>query len=153
MWQRIQTVYIALTVILLVLCCCMPLALFEPQGMEFPSVMYSLVLIDGLGVIKSYCPMMLFVVTAVAVVALIFALAGYRNRRRQIKICRVALSLELLWIVMYAVLCILYLRGNTFIYHTRIAAFFPVAAIVLILLAIRGIKKDDELIRSADRIR
>ncbi len=151
MIQRIQTVYLALAVILLVLCCCMPLACFEPNDMGFPSVMYSLVLLDGDGAIKGYSPIPLFVISVITEVILVFAIMGYGNRRKQMSTCSIAIVTELLWVIVYAVLCLHLKEDDGF--GVKIAASFPVIAIILTAMARRQIKKDDDLVRSADRIR
>jgi hypothetical protein len=151
MIQRIQSVYLALAVILLVLCCCMPLATFEPIGMGKPSVMYSLVVINGNGTITSYLPILLFCILVIAEIILVFALLGYKNRRRQMSMCRGAMLAELLWIICYA--GILYFCGEEFTPHISIAAFMPLIAFILTFMARRAIKKDDDLVRSAERFR
>ncbi len=129
----------------------MPLAAFEPRGMGFPHIMYSLVLLDGAGGVRSYLPVTLFIITVFAELILIFALLGFKNRRRQMMLCSAATIFELLWVIAFCVLC-LYLREDT-VLHIKVASFFPLAAIILTLMARRMIKKDDDLVRSADRIR
>ncbi len=151
MIQRIQTVYLALAVILLVLCCCMPLATFEPVGMGKPSVMYSLVIIGGNGEIESFLPTALFVVMAFAEIVSVFAIMGYKNRRRQMKLCWLAVLLELLWLVGYAGK--FFTAGENFTPRVCIAASFPIIAIILTVMARAAIKKDDDLVRSAERFR
>lgn len=151
MLQRIQTVYMALAVILLVLCCCMPLATFEPAGMGLSSVMYSLVLINGDGAIESYMPATLLVLVVIAEILSVYAMLGYKNRRSQILFCSFAVCFELLWIAAYAAL-VYFLKADA-TPHLAIAASFPLIAVLLTLMARRAIKKDEELVRSADRIR
>lgn len=151
MIQRIQTVYLALAVILLVLCCCMPLATFEPAGMGKPDVMYSLVIISGVGEITSFLPTALFVVMVLAELVTLFAIMGYKNRRRQMKLCWLAVLLELLWLIGYAGKFFTVDEGVT--PRVCLAASFPVIAIILTVMARFAIKKDDDLVRSADRLR
>ena len=151
MIQRIQTVYLALAVILLVLCCCMPLATFEPAGMGKSSVMYSLAIINGDGAIASLLPIALFFVVVLAEIVSVFAIMGYKNRRRQMKLCLLAIFLEILWVVGYAgqLLSV----DNGFTPRVCVAASFPLIAIILTFMARRAIKKDDDLVRSAERFR
>lgn len=151
MIQRIQSVYLALAVILLVLCCCMPLAVLEPEGMGKPAVMYSLVVIGGDGAIMSYLPLALFILVLIAEIITVFAIFGYKNRRRQMKMCRTAMLTELLWLAGYAGL--LYYFGKDFTPHVSMAAFIPIIALILTFMARRAIKKDDDLVRSAERFR
>ncbi len=151
MIQRIQTVYLALAVILLVLCCCMPLATFEPVGMGKPSVLYSLVVISGDGMITSYLPVALFAIVVFAEIISAFAIMGYKNRKRQMKLCLVAVALEVLWLAAYAALFFSF--GGDCTPRVCVAASFPVIAIILTLMARRAVKKDDDLVRSAERFR
>lgn len=151
MIQRIQTVYLALAVILLVLCCCMPLAQFEPIGMGKPAVLYSLVLIGGNGIIESYLPVSLLFIIVAAEIILALSIFTYKNRKRQIWICKVAMFLELLWLLGYAL--ILYLFSYNYTPHASIGASFPLMAMILTFMAKMAIIKDENLVRSADRIR
>lgn len=151
MIQRIQTVYLALAVILLVLCCCMPLAQFEQIGMGKPAVLYSLVLIGGDGVIESYLPASLFFIMVIAEIILVLSIFSFKTRKRQINFCKVAMFIELLWLLGYAL--ILYLFSDNYTPHVSIGAFFPLIAIIFTFMAQMAIKKDENLVRSADRIR
>ena len=151
MIQRIQTVYLAIAVIMFVFCCSMPLAEFEPQAMGASSTMYSLMLLDGDGSAKSFLPVAVFAVTVMAELVTIAALLGYRNRRAQIKLCSWAIALDLIWIAVFAaVVCTL--KGESRV-HQSFASSLPLIALVLTWLARRAVKKDEELVRSADRIR
>ena len=151
MIQRIQSVYLALAVIMLVLCCCMALVEFEPVGMGLPSTMYSLMLINGEGSVESYLPSVLFGVVVLAELVTVLAIMGYHNRRGQMKLCSLAMVFDLLWIVCFAGITF-YLKGDA-TFHPCFASCLPVIALVLTWLARRAIKKDEELVRSADRIR
>ncbi len=151
MLQRIQSVYLALAVILLVLCCCMPLALFEPEGMGFPRMMYSLVAINADGAIESYLPTALLLILVFAELFSVLALMGYKNRKKQMSMCSITIIIELLWVICYAGITFLLKGGDVF--RPELAACFPVIAMILTIMARRAIKKDDDLVRSADRIR
>ncbi len=151
MWQRVQTVYLVLAVILPALCCMMPLAVFVPREMGFPGVMYSLALIDGNGAVAALSPVILFALAVLSEIALLFALFSFKNRRRQMRLCTTAACLQILWIAAYIALAVT-LRGDS-IFRIKPAAFFPLAAVALTLLARKMIKKDDELVKSVDRLR
>lgn len=151
MIQRIQTVYLALAVILLVLCCCMPLAHFEPEGMGKASAMYSIVMIDGQGAIASYLPSALLVLLVIAEVLSVYAIIDFKNRRRQMRTCRFAMLAEMLWLVGYA--AILSHFSKDFTPHVTVWASFPLIAMILTTMARHAIKKDDDLVRSAERFR
>ncbi len=150
MIQRVQSVYLALAILLLVLSCCMPLATFTPADMQFPLRMHALVVVSN-GTIVSWLPTTLLTIIIVTEVLLVTALLSYKRRRRQMTLCSIATALECLWIVAYVLLCIDYHSYGTV--RVTVAAAFPVVAIVVTVLARRGVKRDEALVRAADRIR
>ena len=151
MIQRIQTVYLALAIILLVLCCCMPLAHFEPVGMGLPATMYSIVDLSADGGIQSYLPSVLFAIVVITELVLLFALMGYKDRRRQMTYCSFGIILNLVWVVGFVAISYS-LKGDTTI-HPTFTVCLPVCAMILTWLARRAIRKDEALVRAADRIR
>jgi hypothetical protein len=77
----------------------------------------------------------------------------YKNRRRQIRICYALLLIQVLIYALYFIFERNYLPLSDFFQHIRFTFVFPLITIVLLFLAIRGIKKDEKLIRSLDRLR
>lgn len=82
----------------------------------------------------------------------------FRNRKRQITMSKYAIALCLAtvlvfaWVHYEAIDALKNLYGELeIVYHTTV--FFPLVAVVLIAMAMRHIRKDEELVRSADRIR
>jgi len=124
MIQRIQTVY------LFFVFCLMATLVFLPFS-------YSWMVAAGAGI--------------VAILALI-AISLYKNRKLQIKICYLILLLLLLIYALYFI----FDRRLPFpeVFRlTRYTFVFPFISGVLVYLAIRGIKKDEKLVRSLDRLR
>jgi len=80
----------------------------------------------------------------------------YKNRIAQIRILRFGVLLNVIYL---ALLFFLYVpdieevTGVTADYITQAGIYFPIAILLLFLLASRFIMKDEKLIRSADRIR
>lgn len=89
--------------------------------------------------------MALLVVAAVIDIVAVFV---YKNRKRQIHLCHLSDFLLIAWALVY-VIGMLTGKGLEFSVWTLL----PVAGLVFQVLAIRGIRHDDELVRSADRIR
>jgi len=125
MIQRIQSVY------LFFVFCLMATLAFIP----FSS---SLAVLVGVG--------------TVAVLALI-TIFFYKNRSLQIKISYTMLLLLVLIYALYFIENRLYLPVADFLRQVRFTFVFPFISIILVYLAIRGIKKDEKLIRSLDRLR
>ena len=80
----------------------------------------------------------------------------YKNRLAQIRILRFGILLNVVYLVLlffFYVPDIEEATGTTAEYITQAGIYFPIAILLLFLLASRFIMKDEKLIRSADRIR
>ena len=77
----------------------------------------------------------------------------FKNRKLQIKACRLCLML------IFALIALLFFTSDTIsntLNHKvsfKAGAYLPLIQIVLVFLAQRGIAKDEEFVRSADRLR
>jgi D-alanyl-lipoteichoic acid acyltransferase DltB (MBOAT superfamily) len=147
MIQRIQTVYILLSAILIGLLFSLPFA-----EIVFNNQLY---LFDIRGIVKNDTiqenglPIALFI--TLILLLHVFTVFIYKKRRLQIRI------------LIFSILLMLGLFGlfYFFAYNSfddaqvsfKIAVAFPLIAIILDYLAIRNIGKDEALIRSIDRIR
>lgn len=96
------------------------------------------------------------VVLAVIMTALpIYTLFRFKKRNHQIKMCQLDMLLNLV----FAVLVLLYYVPNiqktigSEMVAFKIGTYIPVVSLIFNLLAIKGIRKDIELLRSVDRIR
>ena len=72
----------------------------------------------------------------------------YRNRPLQIRISAIALILSLITLILYYYEAGKFEKGNI-----TLTSLLAVAVPVLIGLAIRGIYKDEQLVKSSDRLR
>ena len=83
----------------------------------------------------------------------------YKKRKLQITMCKLNLLLYLgvIFTVFYSgekVLEILEINlGLEGELHYKLGAILPIVSVILVFLATRAIKKDEDLVRSADRIR
>lgn len=93
-----------------------------------------------------------FTLVAIPLVAII----QFRNRKVQSGMAVVSIILNILFIVLYVM--------NVQNYGTRIGhpesnptygigSFMPIVSIIFLILAVRGIRKDNKLIKSLDRLR
>jgi len=93
---------------------------------------------------------------------LIFLIAGavitiflYKNRPRQMQLTGGIAFVALLLVVAFAALGYYYAQrlpeGTDA--HLALGSAFPIVAVPLLILAYRAIKKDEELVRSSDRLR
>ncbi len=84
----------------------------------------------------------------------VYGIMQYRNRKFQMKLVQAAILVQ----VVFGVLVFFYADNMAELAADSSVAYSPVLAVLLVnivlyMLALRGIKKDDELVRSADRLR
>lgn len=142
MIQRIQTIYLLLSVLISV-------ALIYTPLFELPAVAADhaprLFMLDSNA--------LLFILSAAIGLLSFIIIFFFRNRSFQLKACRATL---ILIIVMIA---LLFYTSDTISNSLdqkvvfKIGSYVPLLQVVFVFLAHRSIKKDDELVRSADRLR
>jgi len=147
MIQRIQSVYLTISIVLTGLLFLLPFAEIAKDGAIY-LFNFKGILLDGVLKVNGIAiPVLLVVIMALHGLAIF----GYKNRPRQTRV------------IVFAILALLVLIG-LFIYFTylsfsgvlisfKFGTAFPLVAIVVDYLAIRAIGKDEALIRSIDRIR
>ncbi|MCQ2322847.1 MAG: DUF4293 domain-containing protein [Bacteroidales bacterium] len=155
MIQRIQSLYLFLAAVCSGLLFCFDLASFDYGAtMMNLSVLGVDNQIDATYFGSSYT-LPLLVMAVIMTILPVITLLMYNRRRRQVKLCQLDMLLNL----SFAVLVMLYYISdiqksiNSDIVSFGIAIYIPLASLIFNLLAIRGIKKDIELLRSVDRIR
>ena len=165
MIQRIQTVYLLLAAALMATFLFCPIAQFDtPDGLySFTSQGVSTVMaepaapeadatVTQTSVFTSAWGV--FVLGIVIAVLSLVAIFLYRNRPNQARVCMI----NAFFMVTFYI--IIFLSGYTFQHdlaatHTSWSAYLamPFVALVLDILAYRAINKDEQLVRSMDRIR
>lgn len=150
MIQRIQTVYLLIAVILMVVCSCLPVGNFLPEGMGATLPMYNLCIIEEDG--WEMIVIGLFFLLAASTTTSVMAIFGFNNRKAQAKKCTISILLLFLWAALYAVMgWVVGVEGYTF--RMEMTAVLPLISIILIWMARRAIIADEKLVRSVDRIR
>lgn len=152
MIQRIQTVYLSLAAILMLICACLPIGTFVPKNIGADIQMYNICIIHGDSGTWDYTSIGLAGLLAAGFITSVFNIFGYKNRKAQSRKCLITMILMLLWIGLYAALIHVVSRDEyNFIFSYT--ALLPVVSIVMLYLARRGIIHDEKLIKSIDRIR
>jgi len=155
MIQRIQSVYLLLTTILAGIFLIGNIFSFSVSGSpEFImkiSGLYKILPEENLLLISKAIPLMLVSVIIPVLSLITFFL--YKSRKLQVKIVVFLLALNLLLIALTAWYGFAGLRQyeGTFIPSFRM--FIPLVLIIVLLLALRSIKKDEELVKSYERLR
>ena len=154
MIQRIQTLYLLIADLLIAVLFFVPFAeMMSNQGRSFLFNLSGIVSeTDASGTIsqKSWP---LFVLTGLIVVLLIYVIFQYKNRvrQKQLSYLTIFLLIGLTATIYFTVWkCTNMLGGN---YSMKIYASFPLVAVIFVFLAIRGITKDEHLVKSINRIR
>lgn len=90
------------------------------------------------------------ILSILSIVVTFLSIFMFKNRKTQRTIVRLGLILKLL-VVTYIACSVLILLKGVIAFDWGVA--LPIAAITLDLLAMKAIKKDDDLVKSIDRIR
>jgi hypothetical protein len=136
MIQRIQTIYLFLAAIVSGVLIWLAEHAINGEGNEFVSM--------NEGVYYS-----LFMGSASLSVIAIFL---FRNRQLQTVVNRLNLLLNLFILSVYVYQSLI-MSGETAVSEKGIGMFIPILSIVLIVLANKAIRKDEQLVKSADRLR
>ena len=142
MIQRIQSIYLA---IVFALSAILPLVLnlWDDSKKE----VYALELLSDLSIIAKLVPVFFLISALLAM----FSIFKYQNRQLQFVLGRIIIliNLFLLGILIYLSLNIPGEASS----EKGIGMFIPVVAILFAVLANKAIKKDEDLVKSVDRLR
>ena len=154
MIQRIQSIYLVLAGIFPAFTFFVPLVCFTSQDAN------KWLTINSLGYDATLFPEMagrhpygMLVFAALAVILSWVAIFAFKNRKKQIKLVNWAITCNVMWIVAAI--------GYSFFVSSRTATSispelglcFPILALITQFLAKHAIKRDEALVRAADRIR
>lgn len=149
MIQRKQTVFLLLAFVAIVACLCLPIGHVSGEAMGASFVWYNLGFSAGNSFELSPLPFAVLVIVGALAVVDIFL---FNKRRMQGRICLLCVLLCLVWYAIYA----FYAAGKLSSmgdFHMDFVACLPFVAAMFMLMARRGIKADEDLIKSMDRIR
>lgn len=161
MIQRIQSIYLFVAALVLAVALFVPYAVF---GGEFGSAHFSILKgvtqrADGLRIVDDPY-LVAIIMVSINILMLLVSIFLFKNRKAQIALVYTSLfsilaSLGSLVYHTYALMQY-YMSSNTALHYEAVSSFglyLPILAFAFAWLAARAIKKDDELVRSADRIR
>ena len=158
MIQRIQTIFLFIVVVACILLLFFPLAGIYSDLFTYKFYIYELKnMVPGQEpVFHKYAAIPLLVLNlAVAVLAAI-SIFLYKNRVMQLKLVRFCIFIE---IVMIALIFFPYANMiqkallSTPDYLSEAGIYFPLIALIFLILSNRFILKDERLVRSSDRLR
>ncbi|SDX19724.1 DUF4293 domain-containing protein [Aequorivita viscosa] len=136
MIQRIQTLYLIVSALVMA-------ALF----IWFPTILGE----DGSVLIERSEPL-IFGLIFLSIIFAIVSIFSFKKRQSQFVINRlnILLNFVLLGVFVYRSLT---LSGETLVSEKGIGVFIPIISIVFLVLANKAIKRDEDLVKSVDRLR
>lgn len=156
MLQRIQSVYLTVVFVFAVLLVFLPLGKFDYEGLKL------ILKVTGLDLpaaapfeINPGWRSILLIFLAFAIMVLtIYSVFQYKRRHYQIQLGKFNVLLHV-GMVVSAFFFIDYYQENlvNLSFNYGIAIFLPLVSMILVLIANKAIKRDHELVRSANRIR
>lgn len=136
MIQRIQTVYLIVSAIII-----------GSLYIWFPNVLGN----DGSVIMERNEPL-IFGLMFVSIALAIISILSFKKRQLQFVLNRLNIisNFVLLGVFVYRLLT---LSGETIVSEKGIGVLFPIISIVFLVLANKAIKKDEDLVKSVDRLR
>ena len=152
MIQRIQTLYLLLATAMMSLTLFLPLATIVYGGNELILKAFTL---NGLEGVEGTLPVYLGAFLAVTTALLLVIIFIYKKRLVQIRLCVSAIVLLLGSATLIGLYCyrLCDILTGDLVFTLGFASLMPIVAIIPVSLAIRGIARDEALVRSLDRIR
>lgn len=158
MIQRIQTLYLMLAAAALALIFAFPLAqFFSETGTYYLTAIGLKNMVPGGSALFNpliFLPMPILI--AVILMITIYAILQFKKRALQITLVNIAVLLTAVLIAGIFFLYIPMIEKKTAIipdYSSSFGVYVPLVALVFLVLATHAIKRDDRLVRSADRLR
>lgn len=162
MIQRRQTIFMLLSVIITALLFFMPLASFNDGTTVMKFTIFGIQQpIETISLSTAYT-WPLVVLTILMTLAPLVTIFLYKKRELQVRLCRLTMLVNIIFIGLIFLYyeadiqkIIAAVEGDE--YQLYVAYFFgmviPLVNLILEILAIRGIKKDIDLLKSVDRLR
>lgn len=161
MIQRIQTVYLLLVVILSFVCLISSVGYFTCA--DEPVAAFSNFTFSAMGSFANYesaGPFALGILLIMVILLSILSIMLFLHRMRQLRLTIISNILLFGYAATYCAFAYFYKENlqlvapdAELVYHMRFATVLPVICFILNCLAIHGIRKDEALIRSLDRLR
>ncbi len=147
--QRLQTLYLLIATVLMVVFAFCPSVIIQPGGPEYA------IGVLNTGVAGATHPdLLMTTVGALTVLLSLITIFKFKNLKLQMKLCSInaALTVTLLLI---SVILALTLRGKAGVGSVNFTLYnaLPVLAVIMQILAYRGIKHDKKLLSSSERLR
>ena len=157
MIQRIQTIFLILVILLGVIAFFFPIMSFTGEGLTYTMNLYKTIAENDMSNIL-YKNMGVGAMQGIVQLVALVAILLFKNRSLQIKIGKLIILLiafQIAAIVMYSdtVKSLMDVSPEDVVISFKFGAVLPVISLICAYLAVYYIRKDDKLVRSADRLR
>jgi len=164
MIQRIQTLFLAIALIAIVLMFFYPISsiteftqihdefletdYFElsVMGIEDPSP-------DSIPQINQLVHIPVLILTSVIFIIIVYSISQYKNRRQQMLLLKISIFINIIMVAGIFLNFPKVFTSATINVEPGIGAYLPLISLVFLVLANRYILKDEKLIKSVDRLR
>ncbi len=155
MLQRIQSVYLFLVFVFGILFAVLPLANFSGDTPFIPlRLLNYIAFFRETAFSAGWQGIVLIIIWAFSLTLTVFMTFQYRNRLFQVKLGKLNILLHVgLILVTFFFIDSLRNQLDGVVFNYGAGVLFPVISLIFILMAIKAIKRDEALVRSADRIR
>lgn len=151
MIQRVQSIYLVLAGLFPAFTFFLPIAGFQSATADFK--MFACHFAGKGAEAAGAAPYATAVLAVLAIVLAFVAIFGFKNRKKQLKKCTWVMLANVAWYVAAAAYIIPLISGDAFSLVVGPTLYAPLLSIVCTMLAKRAIRKDEALVRAADRIR
>lgn len=157
MIQRIQSVYLLMAILFNLGMAFLPIfSMNEPDmNLRVYAFTQSVTDVSGTTAIKP-APLLILLSVLVAIAGTVSVIFMYKDRKKQIRLCYSLYLLQFMIVLLSVVWITTTLHVSLSELTTRahpLSLIFPVVSMWWIFMAQRAIKKDEELVRSVERIR
>ncbi|MBW6477923.1 MAG: DUF4293 domain-containing protein [Bacteroidales bacterium] len=155
MLQRIQTVYLFLVLVFTLLFLFFPLGALDMGATSYVIKTWSVSPKSEqiLGDYNNLLGILSLILAFVVMILTVYITLQYKNRLLQIKLGKVNILMHMVMIVSAFFYIDSIKKGMEDFFSYGVAIIFPLLSMILILMANRAIRKDEDLVRSADRLR
>ncbi|OFX26819.1 MAG: hypothetical protein A2033_11400 [Bacteroidetes bacterium GWA2_31_9] len=150
MIQRIQTLFLIVSTAILSLLYIFPLTEFSDDNSQIFNFSVFGIFADNEEIIST---IPLLILLSIVVLLSLISIFAFKNRSLQMRLSVFNILVLIGFIGMFAFYIFNTADSINANIHYTIFSVMPVISIILIYLAYRAIKRDEELVRSADRIR
>jgi len=155
MIQRIQTVYLFLVLVFTLLFLFFPLGSLEIGATSYVIKTWGVSPVSEqiLGDYNKVLGVISMILAFVVMILTVYITLQYKNRLLQIKLGKINILIHMVMVVTAFFYIDSIKKGLEEFFSYGVSIIFPLLSMILILMANRAIKRDEELVRSADRLR